>query len=101
MGFLTKLKEKIMGKEKDFKALIENGALVIDVRSPEEFQSGNANGSRNIPLQTLGTKINELKGKEVILVCRSGARAGSAKSTLEKNDIIAYNAGAWQNLNRL
>tara|TARA_B110000211_G_C13863694_1_gene457707 strand:- start:271 stop:576 length:306 start_codon:yes stop_codon:yes gene_type:complete len=101
MGFLTKLKEIIMGPNVDFKELIENGAVIIDVRSPGEFQSGNAKGSKNIPVENIGVNTNQFKGKEVILVCRSGARAGSAKSTLEKSGITAYNAGAWQNLNGL
>ena len=49
--------------------LIEDGAVVIDVRSPQEFQSGHAKGSKNIPLQNLNGKVNQLKGKEVIIVC--------------------------------
>lgn len=101
MGILTKLIEMITGPSVDFKELINNGATIVDVRSPQEFQSGNAQGSINIPLQSLGNHLEELKGKEVVLVCLSGGRAGSAKSTLEKNGITAYNAGGWTNLNGL
>ena len=43
-------------------------------------------------------KLEKIKNKEVILVCKSGARAARAKSILKQNDIVAHNAGAWQNL---
>tara|TARA_B110000046_G_scaffold57595_2_gene64340 strand:- start:17337 stop:17510 length:174 start_codon:yes stop_codon:yes gene_type:complete len=56
--------------------LIKDGAVVIDIRSPQEFQSGHAKGSKNIPLQNLNSKVNQLKSKEVIIVCKSGMRAG-------------------------
>ncbi|MFT5823373.1 MAG: phage shock protein E [Crocinitomix sp.] len=90
--------EKLRGASVDFTELIKAGALVIDVRSNEEFKSGHVKGSKNIPLQTVNSRLNELKGKIVILVCRSGARAGQANNLLKKNGIEAHNAGAWQNI---
>lgn len=87
------------GETVNYKELITNGAVVVDVRTPGEFQSGHVKGSKNIPLQTLQNSISSLKNKEVILVCRSGGRAASAKNMLTKHGITAYNAGAWQNLN--
>lgn len=99
MGIFTKLKEMIMGDSINYKDLILNGAIIVDVRTPQEFTQGNAKGSKNLPLQTLSQNINKLKDKEVILVCRSGARASQAKSILTKSGILAHNAGAWQNLN--
>lgn len=95
MGLLSRL---FGGTKVDYGALIENGAVVIDVRTPQEFKSGHLKGSKNIPLQKIGNSTSKLKGKEVILVCRSGGRAGSAKATLSKHGIVAHNAGAWQNL---
>ncbi len=82
----------------DYSAMINKGAKVVDVRTQEEFISGHAKGSENIPLHELSNHIDKLKGQEVILVCRSGGRAAQAKSILEKNNIISHNAGAWQNL---
>lgn len=99
MGILDSLFGKASGAKVDYNEKIKNGAIIVDVRTAAEFNSGHAKGSKNIPLQSLSTKINQLKGKEIILVCRSGARAGQAKSVLGNNGIIAYNAGAWQNLN--
>lgn len=98
MGLFGSMKS-IFGEKTDYKQLIENGAIVIDVRTKEEFNNGHFKNSKNIPLDSLGGKVEKLKGKEVILVCRSGARAGRAKGILQSHGITAYNAGAWQNLN--
>ncbi len=98
MGFFQNIKKQIFGTPVDYIALIAKGAVVVDVRSPQEFQSGHAKGSKNIPLQNLNGKIKQLKGKEVIVVCKSGMRAGQAKNTLLKNEITCHNAGAWQNV---
>ena len=99
MGILSKIKEMIGGTSVDYAALIQQGAIIVDVRTPQEFQSGHVKGSKNIPLQSLNSNLSQLKNKEVILVCKSGMRAGSAKSVLTSNGIKAHNAGAWQNVN--
>lgn len=96
MGFFKNIADSLRGNSVDYQDLIANGAIVVDVRSPGEFASGHAPGSKNIPLQSLPDKIKSLKGNEVILVCRSGMRAGKAKAILQSNGITAYNAGGWQ-----
>ncbi|MFT5217715.1 MAG: phage shock protein E [Parvicella sp.] len=98
MGFLSNLFKSIKGERVDFVALIQSGAVVVDVRSPQEFKSGHADGSKNIPLQSLSGSLSKLKNKEVILVCKSGGRAARAKSILSNSGIKAHNAGAWQNV---
>ena len=40
---------------------LENGAVVIDVRTIEEFQEGHVQGSKNIPLNTIGSHLDEIK----------------------------------------
>ena len=100
MGVLNKLKEMILGETIDYTDLISKGAVVVDVRTQDEFKSGHIQGSKNIPLNEISAKLDVLKGKEVILVCRSGARSGQAKSILTSNGIHAHNAGAWQTLAR-
>ncbi|MBZ5858920.1 rhodanese-like domain-containing protein [Flavihumibacter profundi] len=92
--------KNLFGKPVDFKAIKERGALIIDVRTEEEFASGNIPGSVNIPLNVLPKKINDLKkkGKPLITVCRSGARSGMAKAQIEKSGIEVYNGGPWNKL---
>ena len=96
MGFFSSLKNKLFGPSVDYRELMQNGALIVDVRSPKEFKAGHAKKSKNIPLNELNSKTASLKGKEVILVCKSGGRAGMAKSILKKEGIIAHNLGPWQ-----
>lgn len=81
--------------------LITNGAVVIDVRSPQEFSSGHYEGSKNIPLDKIEDSIATLKdlGKPIILCCASGIRSGSAKSILELKGVEnVYNGGSWKSL---
>lgn len=96
MGLLSKLKEALMGPSVDYSALVKEGAVIVDVRTQQEFGQGHAKKSVNIPLSSLSNKVGSLKGKKVILVCRSGGRAGQAKSILSQHGIEAYNAGPWQ-----
>ena len=97
MGIVSIIKS-LFGESVNFSELIENGALIIDVRTPLEFSSSHVSNSKNIPLDILKSELKQLKNKEVILVCKSGARASRAKLILQQNGIIAHNAGAWQNL---
>ena len=84
----------------DFKALVQQGAVIIDVRTAGEFNGGHLHGSVNIPVDIIRSKINDIKkkGKPVITCCASGMRSASASSVLNKAGIEAYNGGAWVSL---
>jgi phage shock protein E len=92
--------KKIFGEPTDFKALVQDGAVIVDVRSPQEYKSGHIRNSRNIPVDQIKSKANELKklGKPVITVCRSGSRSSMAKSILASAGIEVYNGGPWNSL---
>lgn len=84
-------------KKTDYKKLLAEGAVIIDVRNPGEFAGGAAPGSENIPLGKLPSKIKQIKSLEVpvICVCASGMRSGAAKGQLKAAGIDAYNGGPW------
>lgn len=86
-------------KLKDFNS---RGAIIIDVRTKGEYDSGAIPGSKNIPLQVIATKINEIKklNKPVITCCASGMRSGSAATILRSNGIEAMNGGGWFSLSQ-
>ena len=88
------------GKVED---MLSQGAVVIDVRSPGEFRSGHVEGSKNIPLQELGSRVEEVKklGKPVVLCCASGMRSGQATSMLKKHGLECVNGGGWTSVNRV
>jgi phage shock protein E len=78
--------------------LIENGAILIDVRTPAEFKQGHAIGSKNIPLDTIGSKLKKIEQfkKPIILCCRSGMRSGQATAILKRHGLQeVYNGGPW------
>jgi rhodanese-related sulfurtransferase len=87
----------------DYRSLIKNGAIVVDVRTKDEYASGHVQGSLNIPLDTIDMRIADLKAmhKPVIAVCRSGARSSVAASVLHGAGIEVYNAGGWTDLDRV
>jgi rhodanese-related sulfurtransferase len=65
--------------------LVEDGAVLVDVRTPEEFQAGHIEGARNIPVGELPQRSSEVgdKSQPVVVYCRSGARSRRAKGLLE------------------
>jgi phage shock protein E len=79
---------------------IQNGAYLVDVRTPAEFSVGSAKGAVNIPLDKMGSHLEKLKGKKSILVfCKSGMRSAQAKSILEQNGFHnVINGGTWTNV---
>jgi rhodanese-related sulfurtransferase len=88
------------GPKTDFKALMQNGAQIVDVRTKEEFQSGHIKGSVNLPLNNLGNQMNKLKkDKPVITCCASGMRSAAARNILKSRGFKeVYNGGGWMSL---
>jgi rhodanese-related sulfurtransferase len=67
--------------------LINKGALVVDVRKPEEFEQGHIVNARNVALERLAKDddaINKQKNKILLAVCRDGSSSGRAAGMLRK-----------------
>lgn len=80
--------QKQQVKQISIKEQMAKGGFLVDVRTREEFETGSVKGAVNIPLYEIENRIDEFKGKPyVILFCRSGHRAGIAKSLLESKGI--------------
>ncbi len=88
------------GPKVDFAELMKNGAVIIDVRTRNEFNSGHIKGSKNIPLNTISSNLNKInKDKPIITCCASGVRSGSAKAILKgKGYTEIHNGGGWMSL---
>ena len=89
-------------KKTDYKDLLKNGAIIVDVRSKGEYSSGHINGSINIPVDQLQNNLSKLKDKNKIIItcCASGMRSGSAKTMLLNNGYTdVHNGGGWGSLN--
>ena len=81
---------------------ITHQALIVDVRTPEEFADGHYPGAINIPHEKILDGVSQLgvaKEASVILYCRSGNRSGQAEQALQNNGFAqAKNAGGLEAL---
>jgi phage shock protein E len=93
-------KRKKMNAE--IKEYLEKEAVVLDVRTLEEWDEGHTESAKHIVLTVIPLEIEQIKswGKPVIAVCRSGARSGQAAQFLNQNGVDAINGGPWQNVDQ-
>jgi phage shock protein E len=90
-----------LGVKTDYALLVKNGAIILDVRSKGEFDSGHIHGAINISVDQLRNNLNRLKDKRkpIITCCASGMRSASAKSILLASGYTeVYNGGGWSSL---
>jgi rhodanese-related sulfurtransferase len=69
-------------------AWADRSLVVLDVRTPEEFAAGHVPGAINIPHTELAARVAELEGsrdRDLVVYCRTGARAATALGVLEKS----------------
>jgi rhodanese-related sulfurtransferase len=77
-------------------------AIIVDVRTPEEFAKGSLPGARNVPEDKVGEKMRDLKkDKPLIVVCATGSRAGRAAAQLRAGGfgevyVLAGGLAAWR-----
>ena len=98
MGFL----DFIFGaKKRQVEDYIKNGAIILDVRSQREWDSGHIENSVHIPLSELNNRVDEVKklNKPIIACCASGIRSAKAAKFLNLHNIEATNGGGWVSLN--
>lgn len=71
---------------------IAGGAVVLDVRQPEEYVTGHIDGARLVPLGELAGRLDEVPtSAPVVVVCRSGGRSSIATDLLVGVGIDAWN----------
>lgn len=92
MGFFDMFKPKDMNEGvKEFQSV--SGAVLLDVRTPEEYSEGHVPGSKNVPLQMIDKVTSVVDNKETPLYvyCYSGSRSSQAVSELERMGYIDVN----------
>lgn len=89
-----------LGPKTDLREVAAKGAIILDVRTKNEFQGGHIKGAVNIPLQVLQANLSKLKkDKPIITCCASGMRSASARGVLKSNGFTeVYNGGGWNSL---
>jgi len=100
MGLFNLFKGKNM--ESEIKEYLENGAVILDVRTKMEWDEGHSDGAEHIVLNLIPLKLEEIKAfnKPVIAVCKSGGRSGQATQFLSSNGVDVINGGPWQNVDQ-
>lgn len=77
----------LQSRSKRAHELVEAGALLLDVRTKDEFSAGHLPNAKNIPVQELEQRMGELGNNQerpVVVYCRSGMRSARAASMLER-----------------
>ncbi len=98
MGLFSMFKRNDMSAE--IKEYLQNDAVILDVRTLEEWNEGHIESSKHIVLNLIPLEIEQIKSwnKPVITVCRSGGRSGQAAQFLAQNGVDVINGGPWQNV---
>ena len=83
------------------KKLVAGGALLLDVRTPEEYSGGHVEGAVNIPVQTLGQRLGEVgpKEREVVVYCQMGGRSARAAAQLRDAGYKVHDLGGMASWN--
>lgn len=78
--------------------LVESGAVLLDVREPDEWEAGHAPGAVLIPMNSVTARLAELPSDQMIVViCRAGGRSGVVTDALLGLGFEAFNlAGGMQ-----
>ena len=79
---------------------LKKDAVILDVRTKEEWDEGHIEGAEHIVLNTIPDHIDKIKGfqKPIIAVCKSGGRSQSATDYLSQNGLDIINGGPWENV---
>jgi len=66
--------------------MVEAGAVLLDVRTPKEFQEGHIPGAINIPVDQVAARVAEIgpPTTAVVVYCLSGGRSSRAAGTLKQ-----------------
>lgn len=74
------------------RTLLRAGALLVDVRTPAEWDAGHAPDAVHVPLETVPAQASALpRDRVVVVICRSGRRSQAAVAELGARGFDAHN----------
>lgn len=83
------------------KDALKKGAVIIDVRTPHEYDNGRIPRSINIPVDRISSSVERIRSmnKPVVVCCESGMRSSKARTILKSAGIDeVYNGGSWESV---
>lgn len=99
-GLFLVLTQRTISREDAHRLVEQEGAALVDVRTPREFAAGHLPGAVNLPLGQIADRASELGGPDrpLVLYCQSGARSAAAVRALKKAGFRqVYNLGSIHN----
>lgn len=90
-------------RKRQVERYLENGAVILDVRTQKEWDKGHITNAIHIPLDELHNRYNEVKNlnKRIVTCCESGIRSRKAAQFLNLKNVEAVNGGGWVGLNEI
>ena len=104
-GFIKNLRTTILGLRgklpvsppEEVAKWINQGAVLLDVRTRIEVRNNSVHGATNIPLLKLKDELSQLpRDKAFVTYCLRGGRAERAKNLLQANGLKAINGGGYK-----
>jgi phage shock protein E len=93
----SKISDEELAEARD---AVKNGALIVDVRTPEEFIAKHIDGAINLPIDAIMKgNIKLPKDKEIVVYCRTGSRSRVSAKVLREQGWIVYDVatqGEWE-----
>ena len=93
----SKISDEDLQKAKD---AVKNGAIIVDVRTPQEFAQKHIKDAINLPIeQIMKGNITLPQNKEIVVYCRSGSRSSMVAKVLIKKGWSVYDVatqGEWE-----
>lgn len=103
MGFFSKLFSKTFENVSAARAreMLDDGAVLVDVRTSSEWNAGHAPVARHVPLDTLDRRASSLNRETpIVTICKSGMRSAQAARMLaaQGHTVASVRGGmfAWQ-----
>lgn len=85
--------------EFDLNEIVNNdGYIIVDVRTEDEFNEGHVVGAINIPYDEIDENTVLDKDKTIVVYCKSGNRSGVAARTLSNLGYVVLNIGAFSQI---
>lgn len=81
-----------------YQIMEENEHIIVDVRTPEEYNESHIEGAINIPHDQINENIDLDKNKIIVVYCMSGARSNMAYKTLSTLGYEVYDLGPYANI---
>jgi rhodanese-related sulfurtransferase len=75
----------------DAEQRLQTGALLLDVREPDEWQAGHAPVALHVPMGEITQRDDLPRDRDIVVVCRSGGRSQRVAQFLQANGLRALN----------